>query len=48
VVQLRRAQLQEGPPGPHHAGHVLRGAGRLGPGPAHAHLAGADPLAARA
>ena len=24
VVQLRRAELQAGPPGPHHAGHVLR------------------------
>ena len=31
-----------------HAGHVLRRAGRLRPGPAHPHLAGADPLAAGA
>ncbi len=45
VVQLRRAELRAGPPGAHHAGHVLRG--RDGPRrrgearPAHAHLAGA-------
>ena len=49
VAQLRRAQHRAGPPGPHHAGHVLL-VRRPAPttvraGAAHAHLAGAGPHA---
>ncbi|CAA9424343.1 MAG: Phenylalanyl-tRNA synthetase alpha chain, partial [uncultured Pseudonocardia sp.] len=45
LAELRRAELRQGPPRAHHAGHVLPGGRER---PAHAHLAGADPLAARA
>ena len=41
VAQLRRPQHGSGPPGPHDAGHVLAGARRGCPGPAHPHLPGA-------
>ena len=37
VAELRRAQHQPRPPGPHDDGHVLRRARGLRPGPAHPH-----------
>ena len=43
VAELRRPQPRPRPPGAHHAGHLLAGAGRRRPGAAHAHLAGAGP-----
>ena len=43
VVQLRRAELRPRPPGPADAGHLLRRPAGGRAGPAHAHLAGADP-----
>src|SRR6185312_2704240 len=45
VVQLRRAELRRGPPGPRHAGYLLSRPGRLTPRAAHPHEPRADPLA---
>ncbi len=47
VVQLRRAELPQGPPGARDAGHPVRRAGGQRAGAAHAHQPGAGPLAAR-